>query len=242
MEWIVECELNNQNNWIERASKIARSYLNTTFIVVGHSQNHWDFGDKYGVCMPKVLSDYFDAPPKVERVFECVGSAYGISIRKDIGQGPKEFMAYVLGHEIGHALICENEGIETHVLSCLVYNYTSQLKDSGNIRYVFDLPGEQFCDLYGKAMASSIFGELSVNQCLENRIRQQQLKGRNHDPYLKWLLKQPAVFQTFSVNDRTRKLFQPYRTELIELWTREREEPEPLDPLVKWPTDYEDLI
>lgn len=242
LKWIPKIELNNHSKWINEALKIVD--LNTAVVLVGHTEDEYDsFCDKLGVCMPKALGKYYDASDEVWDVFDQFDSAYGISIRGDVRQGPEEYLAYVLGHEMGHILICEKEGIETHVLSCLVYSYTSQLQDGGNIRHNFEFPAERFCDLYGKALASSIFGESSFNRCLGNRIIEKKEKENKDDRDSEWLLEQPSAFPTFLVKDRTRNLFKPYRAELIKLWEQDREKQDSRDlQLVDWPMDFQKLI
>jgi len=235
LKWINECELNNRSDWIGKVHEIISS-INATFIVMGHLKEHWDFGDKLGVMMPKLLNDYYYAPPEVERVFKHFDPAYGISIREDVREGTEEYLAYILGHEIGHALICEKEGIETHVLCCLVYSYI-QKASSNFINPAIQLPSENYCDLYGKALASAVFSESSVNQCFETLIQNKQ-----GDTRLEWLIEQPSIFPTFSVNEAMRELILPYRSKLVELWVSDRGGRDPLDPLVRWPKDISTFI
>lgn len=66
------------------------------------------------------------------------------------------FVAWILGHEMGHALLALHEP-DTHALSIFVQTYI-RCASAGAITEWFDLPHEDIFDRFGRFVAASVVG------------------------------------------------------------------------------------
>lgn len=80
------------------------------------------------------------------------------------------YFAYLMGHELGHAMIYFSERL-LHIHCCLIENYIKGASE-GKIKYRYECPHEILCDRFGKHFSTRLYDEDTLLQELKEIKRQ----------------------------------------------------------------------
>lgn len=122
------------------------------------------------------------------------------------------FFCFILGHEIGHAHICNSDS-NLHVFSLLVFNFINGV--GGDFKKWEAFPHENIYDKYGKYLAESIFGAEKTKVDLENIIKDKKTLDVDR---IKYMLQITSSDDLSNVKRELQNFAKPYKQELIKAW------------------------
>jgi hypothetical protein len=126
--------------------------------------------------------------------------------------------------------------LETHIDCSLVEANIRAASDDAISRWE-DLPQEQYCDQYAKAIAVSVSSELEFQASVCKRLSE----GSDDRSRLAALLALPSTIPEYSVQNATADLISPHRDALIELLRKDRQR-SPQSSLVGLVSDFDGFL
>jgi hypothetical protein len=146
------------DEWLERIVHTAQLPEGRLLLVVGEPRPPCN--DSFGECVPKrYLRTAGRTVLKVSR-YRTLDWDVGVTIYDravSLYESAPGFLAYLIGHELGHAAACLLDPL-VHVQYCLLQDSIVAASDH-RIRKWHELPHEQWCDEFGMTVASKIMGK-----------------------------------------------------------------------------------
>lgn len=172
-----------------------------------------------GMIMPRYVQDYEGGGYFSTFVKYDWDYAIGIPLKTCnlINSGLEAYYVYVLGHELGHAMICEIDK-KLHLLNWLLYHNIREAAGDVIVR-PFELHIEEMCDRYGLYIAEQIFGKEKLKAELITLIE----KGLFDVEWNEKLLDLKSSNDFSNIKAEVVGFANRYRNELIEIWERNAE-------------------
>lgn len=180
-------------------------------------------GESYlGVCLPRKLIEYapsyrkYDKDDRYSR-WDCF---IGLSKKTcDYSNTHPAYFAYLLAHEFGHALVCFDD-LPFHIFNWLVENYINEAS-GGKVSKWWQIPHEIQHDRFGIHISSKIYGRDILNEQIRDIIAKNDSKDIRR---LEIILEMEGSADYSDIKRNFVEFVLPYKSELIRLWEREKEE------------------
>jgi hypothetical protein len=146
---------------------------------------------------------------------------YGISITGHICNQQKQFpayFAYVLGHELGHAHICDDDR-NLHIHSCLISLHIAEASKC-KIPENHELPHEKRCDQFGIYIAEQIYSRKKLNDEIGTLMAKREC---NDHERLGCMLSLQGTTDLKNIKNELVDLSIPFKTELIKLLEKDKQ-------------------
>lgn len=164
---------------------------------------------------------YYDSDwIRLPQNYLCEKWEYGISISGHICIQHKQFpayFAYILGHELGHAHICDSDK-NLYIHSCLIDLHIKEASKC-KIKNYHESPHEKRCDQFGIYIAEQIYSRKKLNEEIVALMEKRECNERER---LRCMLSLQGTTDLKNIRNELVEFSMPFKNELIELWEKDK--------------------